>query len=845
MKLWSQLTQSARIARRELRGGIAGFRVFLLCLALGVAAIAAVGSVREALQQGLENEGAAILGGDAELTFTYRFADDAEREWMEDTALAVSEIADFRSMAVKGSGDDAERGLTQIKAVDGLYPLYGDVGLSVGTLSDAFSDENGTPGAAMDQILADRLGLALGDRFSLGLQEFRLGAILEKEPDSAGMGFGLGPRTIVLKEDLSESGLLAPGTLFETKYRLKLPEGSDLEALKKEALDLFGDNGARWRDMRNGAPGISRFVDRIGAFLVLVGIAGLAVGGVGVSAAVRAYLEKKTEVIAILKTLGAERRVIFGAYVIQIGILSVIGVAIGLVLGAVLPLAVAPILEARLPIPAVVQVHWGALAEAAIYGVLAASLFTLWPLARSEKIRAAALFREVSGGPSGWPRPVYIVITAGILAALIGAAAYFSGVPKLAIWAAVGVTGALVLLAICAAGVRVFARHSARFAHGRSALRLALSAIGAPGGAATSVVLSLGLGLSILASVGQIDANLRDAIARGLPEIAPSYFFVDIQPDQIDPFRDQTLNTTGVDNIQTAPMLRGIITKINGQPARDVAGEHWVLRGDRGVTYADAPPKNSAIVEGEWWPENYSGPPLVSFSEVEGEEMGLKLGDTLTVNILGRDLTVEIASFRAVDFSDISMNFIMIFNPSALAGAPHSHIATVYAEESAEAGLVREISKEFPNVTAIRVRDAIDRVSEALGSIATATSLGAAATLITGFVVLIGAAAAGESARVFEAAVLRTLGASRATVLASFALRSAVLGAAAGGVAILAGGIAGWAVMTFVMETDFNFDIPSALGIVFGGALITLLAGLLFAWRPLSARPAQVLRAKE
>jgi putative ABC transport system permease protein len=225
--------------------------------------------------------------------------------------------------------------------------------------------------------------------------------------------------------------------------------------------------------------------------------------------------------------------------------------------------------------------------------------------------------------------------------------------------------------------------------------------------------------------------------------------------------------------------------------------------------------------------------------------MGLDLGDRLTVNILGRDIEAEVTSFREADFSTGGMEFVMVMNPGVLAGAPHSFIATVYATPEAEGAILRDLAGAYPNITAIRVRDAIDRVSEALTAIAQATAWAAAATLVTGFVVLIGAAAAGEQARVYEAAVLKTLGATRGTILRSFALRSGLLGAAAGVVAIVAGGLAGWGVMRFVMEADYRFEPVSAVAIVAGGALATLLAGLAFAWRPLSARPAQVLRAQE
>ncbi|MEO0669169.1 MAG: FtsX-like permease family protein [Pseudomonadota bacterium] len=840
------LATSARFAARELRGGLRGFRIFLACLALGVAAIAAVGSVRAAIEAGLEREGSALLGGEAELDFTYRFASDDEWAWMRDVADAVSEIADFRSMAVVDGPDGPERGLTQIKAVDDAYPLIGTVTLDPAMpLAQALAGRETLPGAVMERALIDRLGLRTGDTFRLGTQDFVLMATLTGEPDSAAGGFGLGPRTIVLRESLANAQLLASGTLFNSKYRLDLPDGTDLAALEANARAQFENTGMRWTDARNGAPGVAEFVNRLGAFLVLVGLSGLAVGGVGVSAAVRAYLADKTSVIATLRTLGAERRTIFQTYFLQIGVLSILGIAIGLALGALVPLLLAPVIEARLPIPASFTLFPAPLAEAALYGALTAFVFTLWPLARAEDVRAATLFRDALGSTRILPRPLYLMWIGAGLAALIISAAVFSGTWWLTLWTAGGIAFAFGLLALAAVLIRWLSRRAAPRAKGRPALRWALGAISGTREGAASVVLSLGLGLSVLAAVGQIDGNLRNAISGNLPEVAPSYFFVDIQRDQMAGYTERLENDPAVTRIESAPMLRGIITQINGKPAREVAGDHWVLSGDRGVTYSALPSENTRITAGTWWAEDYTGPPQISFAAEEAAEMGLSIGDSLTINILGRDINGAITSFREVDFSTAGIGFILSMNPAALQGAPHTFISTVYADDAAETQILRDLAGAYPNITAIRVRDAIDRVSEVLSGLAAATSYGAAATLLTGFLVLIGAAAAGTNARTYEAAVLKTLGATRRRILLSFATRSALLGLGAGAVALTAGIAGGWAVSRFIMDTDFTIIWPSAIAIVAGGVLATLLAGLAFAWGPLAARPAHVLRARE
>ncbi len=838
------LRLATRIALRELRGGLSGFRVFLACLALGVAAIAAVGTVRESINAGLQREGAVILGGDASIALTYRFATDEERAWMAEVALEVSEIVDFRSMAVT----ETDRALTQVKAVDDAYPIYGETMLEPDvSLVAALDGDGSVPGAVMDRVLAERMGLGPGDSFRLGTQDFTLSAILVREPDAAAGGFGLGPRTIVRTSALENSGLLTPGTLFDSQYRMRFAEGADLVLIEADARTSLEGAGLRWQDRRNGAPGLTEFVDRLSAFLVLVGLAGLAVGGVGVSAAVRSYLDSKTSTIATLKTLGANRRTVFLTYFIQVGALTLLGIVLGLALGGLVPIAFAPLIEASLPVPAEFTLHLRPLAEAALYGTLTALLFTVWPLARTEDVRAAELFRDAGLSHPGLPRPVWIFVTFAILGALVASAATLSGLVTIALWSAAGLVAAFATLIGASIAIRLIARRLARagWLRGHTTARLAMGAVGGPGSETTSVVLSLGVGLTVLAAIGQIDSNLRGAIARDLPQVAPSYFVVDIQNDQLQGFRDRLTEKPGVETVESAPMLRGIITQINGRPAAETAGDHWVLQGDRGITYSTDPPEGAVITAGTWWEADYSGPPQVSFAAEEAAEMNLSLGDEVTINVLGRDIAANVTSFREVDFSTAGIGFILSMNPAALAGAPHTHIATVYADEAAEAGILRDLAQTYPNITAIRVRDAIDRVSEVLRSIAAAVTYGALATLLTGGIVLIGAAAAGERSRTFEAAVLKTLGATRGAILANFALRSALIGAAAGLVAIAAGAAAGWGITRFVMDTDYVFEPISAFAIVVGGVLVTLVAGLAFAWGPLAARPASVLRARE
>ncbi|MEM7057459.1 MAG: FtsX-like permease family protein [Pseudomonadota bacterium] len=831
------------VALRELRGGLAGFRVFLACLILGVAGIAAVGSLTAAIQRGLDAEGQAILGGDAAATFSYRFAEDEELTWL-DAQGEVSNQVTLRSMLVRGE----DRMLSEVKAVDGAYPLYGAATLrGGGALQEALAVQDGLPGLVTERVIAERMGLEPGDEVRLGSGTFRFQGVIEAEPDRASAGFAMGPRVLTSVDGLRDAGMLAPGVLFRAGYRVKLPEGANLDQLEESFKTAFPEAGARWRDRRAAAPGITRFVDRLGAFLTIVGIASLAVGGVGIGAAVRGYLTRKVRVIAALRTLGATAGTVFAAYLIQVGLIAAMGIVIGLAMGGGLVAGLGPVLAKDLPVPAEFSLYPAPLAQAGLFGALAVGLFTLWPLAWILRVRPAELFRNETELPRPWPGWGIVGIITLLAAALVGAIIGLSATPELAAWCLGGIAGAFIILrALGWVGAWLARRLShSRLAARRPSLRLALGAIGAPTAGTPGVVLALGLGLGVLAAISQIDSNMQGLLKGQLPENAPAFFFVDIQNAQLNEFRETVMAEDGTERMSSAPMLRGVLTHLNEVPAAEAAidpAAAWVLRGDRGVSYAATVPEGVTVTEGAWWADNYTGPPLVSFADEEGRELGLSLGSTVTVNILGRPITATVANFREVDWRGMGINFLMIMSPGALAGAPHTHIATLYAEPKAEAPVMRTLGKSMPNVTPVLVRDQIDRVSDGLDQLGAATRWGALAVLLTGLAVLIGVAAAGEDRRRAEAAILKVLGASRAAILGSFAFRAALTGALAALVALLWGTVSAWAVITFVFEADFALPIGSTIAIILAGMGLSLAAGLVFALGPLKARPAGVLR---
>ncbi|MEM9735342.1 MAG: FtsX-like permease family protein, partial [Pseudomonadota bacterium] len=601
-----------RLALRDLRGGLAGFRVFLVCLMLGVAGIAAVGSIAEAISRGLAAESQEILGGDISVSYTYRFATEEERAWL-DAQGTVSEIADLRSMI--GLPDrGGERALSQVKGVDRAWPLYGEAVIEGASLDDALAARNGIFGLVTEPVLAERLGLREGDRATLGTGTFEFRGVITQEPDVASQGFNLGPRTLVSLEGLRAAGLLSPGTLYSSFYRVRLPD-APLSDLKAEFSETFPEAGARWNDRRNAAPGIERFVQRMGAFLILVGLAALAIGGVGIGAAVRGYLSRKTRTIAALRTIGATGNTVFALYLIQVAIITLVGIGLGLGLGAGAVALAGPMIAAGLPVPAAFGLYTEPLVVAAIFGAATAALFTLWPLAWLREIRPATLFREGVGEVAQAMRPGLLAQLTFMLAFAVALVLALSGAPRLAGWVIAGLIAAFVVLRGLGWALSRLTRRLSHspVARNRPGLRLALGAIGAPGGQTPGIVVALGLALGVLAAIGQIDANLQRLIRDQLPASSPAFFFVDIQNAQLAPFTEQ-LATEGASRTETAPMLRGVITRINDGPAReakiDPSGA-WVLRGDRGVSYSATPPPGTILTEGSWWPEDYTGEPLV------------------------------------------------------------------------------------------------------------------------------------------------------------------------------------------------------------------------------------------
>lgn len=842
-----------RLAWRDMRGGFKGFRIFLACIALGVAAIVGVGSTARSLSESVSREGQRILGGDLSLGLIHREMNDEELRWVQDRGRVAS-VAVMRAMARRQDGASA---LVELKAVGSDYPRLGalvtEPTAPIEKLLGRQADEFGF--VAEDALLA-RLDLKVGDRIFIGDSAFRLRAVLRSEPDKLASGVGFGPRVIVSQQAFRTTGLLQPGSLVRWVYRVILPESAPGVAATDKAVDAFiTDAGRRFpeagwqvRSRSNVSPQFSRNLERFTQFLTLVGLTALVVGGVGVANAVRGYVDRKTPDLATLKSLGATGGYVFALSLVEVLMVTAIGVAVGVAVGAMLPFLVAGFLGSSIPVPFEPSVYPGEALGGVLYGFLVSLAFSLGPLGRTHDVSVSALYRDRIEGRPAPLRKRYLALIAAAATALVAAIVAPADDHRLTLTYVAATLGGFIALRAVGSLVMWAAR---RAPHSRwTELRLAVANLHRPGAITQPVVLSLGLGLALLATLTLIDSNIRSQLQQGLPGKAPSFFFIDIPNRQADEFEAFIHRRAPEAEVVRVPMMRGRLVRVNDVPAEQVRAQEqaaWVLEGDRGITYSAEVPEGSSVAKGEWWARDYRGDPLVSMEEEIAEGLGVGIGDTITVNVLGRNITARVANLRRVNWRSLGINFVFVFSPNAFAGAPHMHLATAAFPRGAgaarELALLKDVATAYPTVTSVRVKDTLDAIARIADQLALAVRGATSIALIASMLVLGGALSAGQRGRIYDAVVLKTLGATRGRLLFAYILEYSALGLATAGFAVLAGSVAAWAILVKVMKLEeFVWAWTAATLPVLVALLVTVTLGLAATWRILGQKPARHLR---
>jgi len=827
-----------RIARRDFSARFRGLRLLLVCLFLGVGALAAIGTLTGSIERELASRGQSILGGDIEVEVWQRGLNADERVAL--TRLGtLSEGTRMQAMA-SANGTSAP---VALKAVDSRWPMVGRL-----TLTDGRAVGMPPPGQVwLASGTAERLNLRAGDSVDVSGQSLHVGGVIADEPDRLGEGFALGSTAIVAADLPARAGLTAPGAMFRTKARVLLPDNRDPKAVVEDLKARFPDSGFRYRTRDRAAPGAERFVDRMGEFLSLVGLSALAIAGIGIMGGVSSYLEARRGSIATLKVLGATSADISRVYLLQIGAAAVAGSLAGLVGGIVVTPLLAAALGDLLPVTPGLVVDPAALARAMAFGLLVALVSAAPPLLRARQFPAMALMRA-RVAPLGLPLRQVLLPVGGGLTAIAALAFAGARAPEITAWFLAGAVATLGLLSLLGLGIRALARRLPRPAN--PLLRTGLANIHRPGAQTAALVTALGFGLSAFVLLAAVQTSLDANIAGRVPERAPDYFVLDVPKDGEAQFRETVRSIQPQARVRTVPALRGAILAYGpeGRMTRvadleQVPEGAWQLRGERGLTYSEEVPEGNTVTAGKWWPQGYAGTPLVSVDRELADAIGLRIGDRLTVGLLGVERTATVASFRRIDWDSMGFNYVLVFSPNALADAPHNLAATIELPRTGDKpGLLGALVRAFPSSSVIETGAVLKEARAILSQMSVAILSAASVAVLAGLAVLIGAIAAARASRVYDTVILRVLGASRRQVLLVQLAEYGLLTAALSLVALALGGGIAWAIVTRLFEFDWLPDWPRVLAVLAGAAALVLAVALAGSLPLLRAKPAQALR---
>lgn len=837
-----------RVSLIDLRGDARRFAILIACLALGVAAIGTVSAVRNSVEAAIERDARLILGGDLELRSQRSDIDHAVAEAL-DALGRVSREVEINSQAAA----NGKTAFLSLRGVTYAYPLVGQVTLAAGALKGSIADllapRSGTFGVLLSQQAALRLDAQAGETVRIGTLDVELRGIIQTLPDQAAAGFQLGTPALISGEALAQAGLRQEGVLSQFRYKVLLSD-SDFEAASDALVRQFPERDWQIRSPRQATATIARFIDVFGNFMLLVALSSMVVGGLGAANAVTAYVGERQSAIATMRSLGAKGGRVLFHFLVQIAILSIIAVGIGLITVAGATLALLPSLSGLIGIdlPAVLDLR--SMLVAGAIGLVTAVIFSWVPLRQARAIRPALLFRAGSSGTVdnlAWRAlltpGLFVPLLVG-LSGLFGLTLLIANDIRLVAFYFAGTLVAFGLLRLAAAVLR---RLLSKVPPARNRLlRQAVSAIIRPGAPTTTVLVSMGMGLSLLLLIVTTQSNINDQISAEVSAEAPDFVLLDMNLAELAALEAFVAETPQVGALKTIPMLRGTITELGGIPApssedmpRDVSD---MFRGDTALTWTAAMPAGTVIDEGAWWPDNYVGEPQVSLSTEMRDALALNLGDTITMSVAGRPLTMTIASFRAIDWRSPDFNFRIIVSPGPIQSAPQSYFGTIKAtpggSQAVEAGLIGAL----PQLTFVPVGDALARVQSVFDGLVSAIALVSGTAVVAGVLVLAGALSVGRQQRESDAVVMKVLGARRTYVVLAFLIEYALLGAIAAILASLIALVGAWAASTFLLEIGFAIQ-PLQLGLLaLTIIVVTTATGAATTWSAMSTRPAERLR---
>jgi putative ABC transport system permease protein len=837
-----------RHAMRDLRGGIRHLRLLLVCLALGVAVMSCIGSMIAGLRAGIDRDARSLLGGDIEIHQLYEKFPDDVLYWLRFNSEGLSSQSVMRAMAEH----DQNSTLVELKGVDDAYPLYGSLEFTKGGKPIArkdvlFSDEEHRRyGVAVERSLLTSLHMHMGEVFFIGPFQFQIRGVIAHEPDRGVNTLSLGPRVMVNSDVFDAEGFLPPGSMINYRQLLRLKPGTDLAAWKRTLAAAYPKAHWNMRDWHDSAPGLVTLIDRMSLFFALTGITTLIVAGIGIGNASNVYMWSKRHTIATLKCLGASERHVRGVYLVQLLLTGLCAIAAGVAIGTVAETLLFGYLDTLLPVSGERGVYWLPSALSAGLGVLTLLLLALWPLQQAARIKPLVLFRG-DALPSAVKQRgggVFYALHFLLICAMLALAIVFTGTVRIPVYFTAGLLLALAMFSGIGAAIKSFARRSAHKGY-RITLSMALANLARPGAATTSMVIALGIGMTLLVTLTLVGQNLRGQLEKGLPEHAPAFFLLDIQTRELNGLMAQLHAIGSVEKAASLPIVRGRIIELNHTPVARLSidqNARWALQGDRGLTFAATPPDNTVMAQGAWWDKDYNGPPLVSFDINLARGMGLKIGDTITIAALDKEITATISNLRDIQWGSMEMNFAIILSPGALDGLPITYLATVSTPPDGEKAVQLMLMERFPQVAVVHVREALGSLSAMLSQISTAVLVTAAMTIVCGVLVMASAVHASLHKRMYDTVMLKVLGVTRGRILRIYLAEFALVALSAALVSVALGVGAAYGVMQLMIFSGFHV-MPSVIFATIAFSLLLAIGlGLVATHIALKVRPLTLLR---
>ena len=831
------------LAWRDLRGGLGSLRLCVACVALSVCMIVLVSSLSESVSNGLRKQGRIILGGDFALTLVHADMSHEEKIRLSNWGV-VSTVALTRTMGRNSKGEST---LVEVKAVDGAYPLTGTFSSNSGASLQGVT--GGEPlGAIVEADLLARLSVSVGDKILLGDSEFEIRGTIDTEPDRLSSGVGFGPRAIISLDGAKASGLVQEGSLTRWISRVALYDPNELETALKQLEKEFPNAGWQVRTRDDASPGVRRNVERFETFLIAAGLLTLVIGGIGVANAVRLFLEKRTRDFAILKSVGATSSFIFLAALVEVAATALLGALIGASIGMTAPFLIGSVISELLGLPVEPSIFPRELLLSVLIGVFGACAFAILPLGSAHDLSTTHILRASPTGIKKRLRVRYWLSAAAAFFITLLTALYLLNYAKLAIYFLIGSIACVILLVLIGELVKFCCVRSPRPKN--FLVRFALANATRPRSLTGPVIVTFGLGLTMLSMLTFIDRNLQAQLTRGLSAKAPDLFLLDIPAREAERVKSLLIQSAPDADLEMTPMMRGRLAALNGgeinrKQVQESAA--WVLDSDRGITFADELPRNSQLVAGAWWSKDYKGPPLVSVDAEIAKGLGIGLGDQITMSVMGRSITATIASLRRLEWSSMGINFVFVFSPNTFAGAPFMQIASVHfqASSSAQQGFIRALGRELPGVVSVQVRDTLEQIAQVARRLRAGVFSLSLIVFASGVLVLGGAVAASQESRMREAAILAALGATRKTLLLAFGLEFLVLGLIAWGIALLLSVAGSWALLHKAFEVQ-SVELPlgALLGAGAGAVALVTLLGLSMTWQGLK-RPSLRLKSPQ